>query len=285
MLTPWFQALDKERCDRVWKERLHRCQNQMKAKEEEMKRQSEYFEHYKQKLQQKLGFSKEREQSLQGRIFQLERQVIDLTASAAQLRTELESRAPVAAPPPEEELEDEEEEEEGGLGNEGRLKSFVSSLQADLRELLGREEAGLAERRALREGLQDAEDNVEFLSHKLEDFRSRIHQLKLSESALLEEVEELAEENERLRGSLQVTNQLSGPGPAPNLDPSPTPTTPSGSEPGQQDLGPVDSTDSVSLIKRCITVLSLTRVKGHHPQSHDGRACVLLYMYVYIALH
>ncbi|KAJ8382133.1 hypothetical protein SKAU_G00029110 [Synaphobranchus kaupii] len=237
-------ALDKERCDRLWKERLHRCQNQMKGKEEEMKRQSEYFEHYKQKLQQKLGFSKEREQSLQGRIFQLERQVIDLTASAAQLRTELERRAPVAALPLEE--EDEEEEEDGGSGNEGRLKSFISSLQADLRELLGREEAGLAERRALREGLQDAEDNVEFLSHKLEDFRSRIHQLKLSESALLEEVDELAEENERLRACPQIPNQLSDPGPAPpNPSPNPAPATPHEAEPGHQDLGPVDSTDSM----------------------------------------
>ncbi|XP_064199628.1 rootletin-like isoform X1 [Anguilla rostrata] len=245
-------ALDKERCDRVWKERLHRCQNQMRAKEEEMKRQSEYFEHYKQKLQLKLGFSKEREQSLEGRVFQLERQVIDLTASAAQLRTELERRGPVVAPPPEEEQEVEEEEEEGGSGNEGRLKSFVGRLQADLRELLGREEAGLAERRALREGLQDAEDNVEFLSHKLEDFRSRIHQLKLSESALLEEVEELAEENERLRGGLQITNRLTDPGPtpnpAPNPDPSPTPPTPCRTEPGPQDLGPVDSTDSMGCV-------------------------------------
>ena len=210
LLTSCSQALDKERCDRVWKERLHRSQNQTKAKEEEMKRQSEYFEHYKQKLQQNLGFSKEREQSLQGRVFQLERQVIDLTASAAQVRTELERRVPVAAS-----LLEQEDEEEGGPANEGRLKSFVSSLQADLRELLGREETGLAERRALRDGLQDAEDNVEFLSHKLEDFRSRIHQLKLSESALLEEVDELAEENERLRGSMQVTDRLVEPGPVP----------------------------------------------------------------------
>ncbi|KAI1888297.1 hypothetical protein AGOR_G00183570 [Albula goreensis] len=230
-------ALDKERCERVWKERLHRCQGQVKMKEEEMKRQSEYFEHYKQKLQQKLGLSKEREQGLQGRVLQLERELIDATATAARLRMELEKRVPE---------DEEEEDEESGSGNEERLKSFISSLQEDLRELLRREEAGLAERRGLREGLQDAEDNVEFLSHKLEDFRSRIHQLKLSESALLEEVEELAEENERLRVGLRTQIQPPNPNPPPN----PTSTPPLAPicevEPGQQELDTVDSTDLIN---------------------------------------
>ncbi|KAG9345490.1 hypothetical protein JZ751_008634 [Albula glossodonta] len=224
-------------------EKLHmlreevRSMGQVKMKEEEMKRQSEYFEHYKQKLQQKLGLSKEREQGLQGRVLQLERELIDVTATAARLRTELERRVPE---------DEEEEDEESGSGNEERLKSFISSLQEDLRELLRREEAGLAERRGLREGLQDAEDNVEFLSHKLEDFRSRIHQLKLSESALLEEVEELAEENERLRVGLRTQIQPPNPNPPPN----PTPTPPLAPicevEPGQQELDTVDSTDLIN---------------------------------------
>ncbi|KAJ8262107.1 hypothetical protein GJAV_G00162300 [Gymnothorax javanicus] len=231
-------ALDKERSDRVWKDKLHRCQNQMRVKEVEMKRQSEYFEHYKQKQERKLGFSKEREQALQGRVFQLERQVIDLTASAAQLRTEPRRRAPVAAPPLEAEQEEQVEEKEGGSRNEGRLMSCISSLQADLRDLLGREEAGLAECMALREGLQEAEDNVEFLSHKLEDFRSCVHQLKLSESALLEEVEELAQENKHLRAELLATIPTSDPGLA----------TPCKVEPGHQDLAPVDNSDSMGCL-------------------------------------
>ncbi|XP_036407702.1 rootletin-like [Megalops cyprinoides] len=245
-------ALDKERCERVWKERLHRCQHQVKMKEEEMKRQSEYFEHYKQKLQQKLGLSKEREQGLQSRVFQLEREVIDLTATAALLRTELERQAPGRGAPP---LDAEAEEapglgdEPGSLPGEGRLKGFISSLQEDLRELLGREEAGLAERRGLREGLQDAEDNVEFLSRKLEDFRSRIHELKLSESALLEEVEELAEENERLRGGLRTQNEIHAPlSPNPNPTPNPPATPSEGVGPEQQELKPVDSTDSTGAV-------------------------------------
>ncbi|KAG7461942.1 hypothetical protein MATL_G00196390 [Megalops atlanticus] len=245
-------TLDKERCERVWKERLHRCQHQVKMKEEEMKRQSEYFEHYKQKLQQKLGLSKEREQGLQSRVFQLEREVIDLTATAALLRTELERQAPGrGTPPPDAEAEEAPGpgDEPGSPPGEGRLKGFISSLQEDLRELLGREEAGLAERRGLREGLQDAEDNVEFLSRKLEDFRSRIHELKLSESALLEEVEELAEENERLRGGLRTQDEIRTPlNPNPNPTPNPPATPSEGVEPEQQELKPVDSTDSTGAV-------------------------------------
>ncbi|KAJ8390254.1 hypothetical protein AAFF_G00108230 [Aldrovandia affinis] len=194
-------ALDKERCDRVWKERLHRCQSQVKMKEEEMKRQAG-------------------------------------------------EAGPAGTPTPEGGGGEEEEEEERIAGGERRLKSFISSLQEDLRVLLGREEAGFAERRGLREGLQEAEDNVEFLTHKLEDFRSRIHQLKLSEGALLEEVEELAEENERLRGSLRAQSQVPDPTPDPSPALNPAPSPPCGAEPGHQEPGPVESADPIGVVGR-----------------------------------
>ncbi|TDH07610.1 hypothetical protein EPR50_G00107940 [Perca flavescens] len=74
---------DKERGERVWRDRLQRCQRQLKAKEEEMSRQSQYFENYKTQLQHKLSLARDREQSLQNRIYTLEKQLVDMTVSAA----------------------------------------------------------------------------------------------------------------------------------------------------------------------------------------------------------
>ncbi|XP_071772941.2 uncharacterized protein LOC139925454 [Centroberyx gerrardi] len=74
---------DKERGERVWRERLQRLQNQLKAKEEEMSRQSQYFQNFKTQLQQKLSLARDREQSLQTRVYSLEKQLLDMTVSAA----------------------------------------------------------------------------------------------------------------------------------------------------------------------------------------------------------
>lgn len=74
---------EKEREERVWRERLQRCQRQLKAKEEEMSRQAQYFENFKTQLQHKLSLAWEREQSLQNRVFTLEKQLLDMTVSAA----------------------------------------------------------------------------------------------------------------------------------------------------------------------------------------------------------
>ncbi|XP_026213202.1 trichohyalin isoform X2 [Anabas testudineus] len=74
---------EKEREERVWRERLQRCQRQLKAKEEEMSRQSQYFENFKTQLQHKLSLARDREQILQNRIYTLEKQLLDMTVSAA----------------------------------------------------------------------------------------------------------------------------------------------------------------------------------------------------------
>ncbi|XP_032410738.1 myosin-3 isoform X2 [Xiphophorus hellerii] len=74
---------EKEREEHVWRERLHRCQRQLKAKDEEMSRQAQYFESFKIKLQQKLNLARDREQSLQNRIYSLEKQLLDVTVSCA----------------------------------------------------------------------------------------------------------------------------------------------------------------------------------------------------------
>ncbi|TMS17047.1 Janus kinase and microtubule-interacting protein 3 [Larimichthys crocea] len=74
---------EKEQGERVWRDRLQRCQRQLKAKEDEMSRQSQYFENFKTQLQQKLSLARDREQSLQNRIYTLEKQLLDMTVSAA----------------------------------------------------------------------------------------------------------------------------------------------------------------------------------------------------------
>ncbi|KAL4630217.1 hypothetical protein GN956_G15682 [Arapaima gigas] len=150
-------TVEKERSKRVWRERLRRCQDQLRMKEEEMKRHCEYFELYKQKQHQKISLARDREQGLQKRIQQLEQEAVDLTTTTVLLRTELERRPSGGTPRLDEEVEKEHT----------RLKGYIHNLQEDLQALRGCNEVGEVEQQALRERLQWAEDNVEFLSHQL----------------------------------------------------------------------------------------------------------------------
>ncbi|XP_010894057.2 trichohyalin [Esox lucius] len=313
---------EKERGERVWRDRLQRCQALLRAKEEEMGHQSQYFERFKSQLQQKLDLARDREQSLQTRVRQLENQVLEMTGSettnitrvnaaclntataanvssvmattSAQHRAEMDSER---LPHPREEGEGEEEDREettlwrhyaqqlqqkpgddddGEIEGEGeaespgagaKLRDFILSLQEDLRGLLGREEQGIAERRGLMEQLQEAQENVRFLSCEVEEMRTLVHTLKLTESSLTEEVEELQEENRRLcqrlsytlreinhhSGSAELDSKLS-PGsssadPGPSLD-NPSPNSPAldqASPSSVDNFGPVKLTPGLSL--------------------------------------
>ncbi|KAM9413721.1 uncharacterized protein ACWYII_025406 isoform 1-T2 [Salvelinus alpinus] len=284
---------EKERGDRVWRERLRRCQAQLRAKEEEMGRQSQYFELFKSQLHHKLGLARDREQGLQTRLHQLERPVLEMNVSAAtyiapvntastnsvtadnvnpimvptsgQQRTETER-----LPHPREEGEGEEEdgeektqrrhygqqlqqkqgaddrqiegEREGEEGEEGE-----SLGGEDLRVLLEREEQKLAEQRGLMEQLQEAQENNHFLSCTLEEMRTVVHRLKLTESSLMEEVEELQEENQRLcqrlSHTLRQTNHSLG-----STDPSLATSLPNTPGLGQPVSCSVDNTDPVKMI-------------------------------------
>ncbi|XP_042349817.1 early endosome antigen 1-like [Plectropomus leopardus] len=233
---------EKERGERAWRDRLQRCQRQLKAKEDEMSRQSQYFENFKTQLQHKLSLARDREHSLQNRIYTLEKQLLDMTVSAATGTTAIGAIRITAGtvthwgeqerlPPMRGEGEGEEERKEerrrqwqpsvrtdrdggreaeketqGGRvkdtkesSNEARLQGFILSLQEDLRVLLEREEDGVTERRGLMEQLQEAQENTHFLGCRVEEMKAVVHQLKLSESSLLEEVEDLREENHRLQ--------------------------------------------------------------------------------------
>ncbi|KAM9740513.1 uncharacterized protein ACNS7B_011938 isoform 1-T3 [Menidia menidia] len=238
---------EKERGEGLWRERLQRCQRQLKAKEEEMSRQSQYFENFKAQLQHKLSLARDREQSLQNRIYSLENQLLDVTVSAATGMATVRAAKITAGTANhlvkqeritstrgegegEEEKKDErrnrwqpdfeneceerweeddrkaEPETEGGRNrdtkqssNEARLQGFIISMKEDLRVLLEREENGMTERRGLMEQLQEAQENCHLLGCKVEEMKADVHQLKLSESLLMEEVDELREENQRLQ--------------------------------------------------------------------------------------
>ncbi|XP_061644707.1 ciliary rootlet coiled-coil protein 2-like [Phyllopteryx taeniolatus] len=75
--------MTRDEVERVWRERLHRCQRQLKAKEDEMGRQSQYFDNFKHQFHHKLSLARNREESLQKRIYTLEKQLLDMTVSAA----------------------------------------------------------------------------------------------------------------------------------------------------------------------------------------------------------
>ncbi|XP_067850434.1 uncharacterized protein [Heptranchias perlo] len=204
---------EKENSEEVLKGKLWRLQNQLRMKEDEMNKQSEYFEHYKQKQQQQMVKLRERELSLQNQVFKLERERIDLNATSVVLRTELQkvtakfTKLEKAHTKRSKDLSEHDAEltnmESFLSDREDQIKDHILVLQHDLKNLLEKEEANNQEKEQLRDRLQQAEDNEDFLTHKLEDFRSRIHELKLSESSLQEQVEELEEENEKLRRELK----------------------------------------------------------------------------------
>ncbi|XP_072351624.1 uncharacterized protein [Scyliorhinus torazame] len=208
---------EKEKSEEVLKGKLWRWQNQLKMKEDEMKKQSEYFEHYKQKQQQQLMKLREREQSLHSQIFKLDRERIDLNATSVVLRTELQEvtarftkleKAHARRSKDHSEHETELAKMESSRSErEDQIKDNILVLQHDLKKLSEKDEATNQEKERLRERLRQAEDNEDFLTHKLEDFRSRIHELKLSESSLQEQAEELEEENEKLRRELKEAEE------------------------------------------------------------------------------
>ncbi|XP_077433660.1 uncharacterized protein jakmip1 isoform X1 [Vanacampus margaritifer] len=239
--------MPRDEVERVWREQLQRCQKQLKAKEDESGRQSRYFDNLKQQLRHKLSLARDREESLQKRIYALEKQLLDMTVSAATdvsalsavrivPRIEAQRKEPGAR----EECEGEEEKNEGRrrqwqtndggrrdgrqeedngttenewskdnkvTSNEVRLQSFIVTLQEDLRVLLEREESGMTEHRRRIEQLQEAHENGLFLSCKVEEMKVELQQLHLSESALTKEVEELRVENNRLKHDLKDSTE------------------------------------------------------------------------------
>ncbi|XP_062902758.1 golgin subfamily B member 1-like isoform X2 [Mobula hypostoma] len=197
----------------ILKGKLCRLQSQLRMKVDEMNKQSEYFEHYKQRQQQLIMKLRERELSLQNQIFKLEREKIDLNATSIVLKTELQQVTAKLTKLEKAHMRRSRDRSEHDtdltnmescvLNGEDHIKEQILVLQNDLKRLLEKEAANNQEREQFQERLQQAEENESFLTHKLEDFRSRIHELKLSESSLQEQIEDLEEENEKLRKDLK----------------------------------------------------------------------------------
>ncbi|XP_051784163.1 GRIP and coiled-coil domain-containing protein 2-like isoform X2 [Erpetoichthys calabaricus] len=194
---------EKEKSEKVLKEKLRRLQEQKKAKEEEMKAQSAYFEHYKQKVQQKLMLLRDREQSLQSKVFLLEKEIIEVLTSEAIVKAELERhKLDLKKSNRKQGANDSEAETTCSKESEDVIKEYICSLQKDLNSFLDKEEDNHRKCKELQDRLERAEENEEFLTKKLSDFRSRIHELKLSESCLIEEMQDLTEQNSILKREL-----------------------------------------------------------------------------------
>ncbi|XP_078260439.1 uncharacterized protein LOC144596125 isoform X2 [Rhinoraja longicauda] len=206
------ELTEKERAEEILKGKVWRLQNQLRMKEDEMNKQSDYFEHYKQRQQQLMVKLREREQSLQNQHFKQEMEKIDLKAISIVLKSELQqitakfTKLEKAHSRWSKDLSEHDPDlnkmESCLLGGADQIKEQILILQVDLRNLLEKEAANNQEKDQFLERLQRAEDNESFLTHKLEDFRSRIHELKLSESSLQEQMEDLEEENAKLRKEL-----------------------------------------------------------------------------------
>ncbi|XP_069779216.1 golgin subfamily A member 6-like protein 7 [Narcine bancroftii] len=204
---------EKERTEEMLKGKVCRVQNQLRMKEDEMNKQSEYFEHYKQRQLQLMAKLREREQCLQNQVFKLERERIDLNATSIVLQTELqqvtekftklEKACTRRSKGHSEDNKDLANKGSCLLDGEKQLKEQILVLQDEVKNLLEKEEINNQEKEQLLERLQQTEDNENFLTRKLEDFRSRIHELKLSESSLQEQIEDLEEENEKLRREMK----------------------------------------------------------------------------------
>lgn len=258
-----------------------------------MSRQTQYFENFKFQLQQKLSLARDREQSLQNRIYTLEKQLLDMTVSAATglatIRVVRITADPVRCIDEQDRLpslrgegEGEEEKKEerkkqwqpdviesktetdvDGEGNkntkqtsnEARLQSFIVSLQEDLKVLLEREEDGMTERRRLQEQLQRAQEDSLFLGEKVEGMKAEGHQLRLSESSLMKEVEELKEENQRLQQILRdVANT-----------------------PSQSSTKPESTTSEANLSRlQPVNMLLHASAMGQSPSESSGEVCLKL---------
>lgn len=222
-----------------------------------MTSQSQYCQAFKTQLQQRLNQALDTEQSLHRRIFALEKQLLDMSVSAAtgtaaisavritantiSARWEDQERLPSTRGEGEGE-EDWRKQQQPCLGtksegwegndvmtgdevqaerainrekdsNEARLQGFILSLQEDLRVLLEREDHSVTVQRGLMEQLQEAQENNQLLSCQVKELKAQVTQLKLSESSLIEESEELREENHRLAQILRdVDDQTHHPG-------------------------------------------------------------------------
>ncbi|XP_062492321.1 uncharacterized protein C4orf50 homolog isoform X2 [Pezoporus occidentalis] len=198
-----------EKSEKKQKEKLRWLQEQLKAKEDEIKSQSEYFEHYKQRQRQQTAVLRERESCLQDEVSRLEKQVQDLSAHVAHLLSKLEEGMVQYL---------QQKLESAFSGTQGYkhsdveimelktcienvdhdLKSHLEALQQNL-DFLREKEGNRREQADLLRELRCSQDTEDSLRRKLEESCHHVYSLKLSEIKLQEKVEELLDENRTLK--------------------------------------------------------------------------------------
>ncbi|CAN8208131.1 unnamed protein product [Coccothraustes coccothraustes] len=201
---------NQKKSEKKHKEKLRWLQEQLKTKEDEIKSQSEYFEHYKQRQRQQTAVLRKRECYLQGEVSRLEKQVLDLNAHIALLTSKLEegmvqhlqqklqsvcSGTQGCKHPGREEME-----WKACIENvEHDVKSHLEAFQQNLKFLREIEENTRREQADLLTELQCCQNTEDFLRTKLEESHHDVYSLKLSEIKLQEKVEELLDENRTLK--------------------------------------------------------------------------------------
>ncbi|KAM6132413.1 LOW QUALITY PROTEIN: uncharacterized protein C4orf50 homolog [Pterocles gutturalis] len=201
---------NQEKSEKKQKEKLHWLQEQLKTKEDEIKSQSEYFEHYKQRQRQQTEVLRERECYLRGEVSRLEKQVLDLGAHIALLTSELEEGMVQYL---QQKLESAFSGTQGYNHSDGEvmelktcieylqhdMKSHLETFQQNLKLLREKEENNSREQADLLTELQCSQDTEDFLRRKLEESCHHVYSLKLSEIKLRKKMEELLDENTALK--------------------------------------------------------------------------------------
>ncbi|XP_051654460.1 janus kinase and microtubule-interacting protein 1 isoform X2 [Manacus candei] len=201
---------NQKKSEKKQKEKLCWLQEQLKTKEEEIKNQSEYFEHYKQRQRQQTAVLRKRECYLRGEVSRLEKQVLDLSSHVALLTSEigegmvqhlqqvLESTFSGTRGYKHPDME--VVEWKTCIENvEHDVKSHLQAFQQNLKFLREKEEDNRREQGDLLTELQCSQDNEDFLRTKLEESSCHVYSLKLSEIKLQEKMEELLDENRALK--------------------------------------------------------------------------------------
>ncbi|XP_075276602.1 janus kinase and microtubule-interacting protein 1 isoform X2 [Opisthocomus hoazin] len=201
---------NQEKSEKKKKEKLRWLQEQLKTKEDEIKSQLAYFEHYKQRQRQQTAVLRERECYLHGKVSRLEKQVLDLGAHIALLTSELEEGMmqylqqklePAFSGTQGYKYSDVEVMElKTCIENvEHDMKNHLETFQQNLKFLMEKEEDSRREEADLLTELWCSQDTEDFLRRKLEESCHHIYSLKLSEIKLQEKIEELLDENRALK--------------------------------------------------------------------------------------
>ncbi|XP_040449657.1 uncharacterized protein LOC121088053 isoform X2 [Falco naumanni] len=207
-LISWVE--NQEKSEKKQKEKLHWLQEQLKTKEDEIKSQSEYFEHYKQRQRQHTAALRERECYLRGEVSRLEKQVLDLNARIALLTFELEEgmvqylqqklESAYSGAQGYKHSDVDLKELKSCIENvEHDMKSHLEVFQQNLEFLREKEEDNRREQADLLTELQCSQDTEDFLRRKLEESCHHVYSLKLSEIKLQEKIEQLLDENRALK--------------------------------------------------------------------------------------